>query len=560
MAWWQRITTCLAATAVLVAPIGPAESAPEPTGGSRFAVQSDPARAAYDQAQLRVAALSANSTRLTEAAQMAADEAERLRAAVGDEDGGFLSAIGGLLDSEPSDLDRAAEAADNAEHARGLADLGATALADAIDAAEDARLDWERAERRQQRAEAAWTADEAAQAAIQRSAFSASYDVVDAGQDRRNHQAQRAWHRQLRAVARNAVVPPPARDLADPDDLPAPLEPVRDVRNDLTPGVAEVDLPGSAPVTVLPAETVRAVSEAFHRVGAAAPDTLDPTAYTCGGLVAQAWTAIPLPADAEGQWDQLSPVPVGSVLPGDVVLLGSRDDGIDATGLYVGAGRAVVADPETGVAAVRPLGDDLLGARRPGIESQRHHADAPSGGRCGLDPAASEGGPLTLPMSPGSYVLTTDFGETGDLWSSGEHTGLDFGAPTGTPVVAAGPGVVTLEHPDWAGNLVRIDHGGGVETWYAHLASTELVTGDLIEAGEPVGLVGDLGNTTGPHLHFEVRLDGAAYDPGPVLGLSEGPDTALCPAIAGGTALLPCDAAIAVRLLSTTDATALDGG
>lgn len=560
MAWLQRVTTCLAATVVLVAPIGPAEAAPEPPTLSRSAMQSNSARAAYDQAQLRVSALSANSTRLTEAAEIAAAEAERLRAAVSDDDGGFVSAIGGLLDSDPSELDRAAEAADNAELAHEFAERGATALADAIDAAEDARLDWERAERRQQRAEAAWTADEAAQAAIQRSEFVASYDVADAGQDRRNHQAQRAWHRQLRAVAHNAIVPPPARELADPEDLPTPLEPVHGPDDDLSPGVAEVDLPGSAPVTVLPAETVRAVSEAFHRVGTTAPDTIDPTAYTCGGLVAQAWTALRLPADASGQWDQLRAVPLGSVVPGDVVLLGSSDDGIDATGLYVGNGQAVVADPETGVAAVRPLGDDLLGLRRPGVAAQGHRADAPSGGRCGLDPATSEGGPLTSPMRPDSYVLTTDFGETGDLWSSGEHTGLDFAAPTGTPVVAAGPGVVTLEHPAWAGNLVRIDHGGGVETWYAHLSATDLVTGDLVEAGDPVGLVGDLGNTTGPHLHFEVRLDGSPYDPGPVLGLSEGPDTALCPAIPGGTALLPCDAAIAVRLLSTTDATAVDGG
>ncbi|WP_243059252.1 M23 family metallopeptidase [Nocardioides sp. SR21] len=558
MAWLQRTTTCLAATLVLVAPIGPARSAPDSPGLTLSAAPSDSARAAYDEARERVAALSANSARLAESAQRAADEAERLRTVVGDDEGGFLGTIGDLLGSGPSDLDLAADAADNAEFALELADRGAAALTEAIDAAEEARVAWERAEREQQLAEASWTAEEAAQAAIERSAFSPSYDVVDASQDRLNRGAQRAWHRQLRAVARNAIVPPTARELADPESLQAPLEPVRDLHNELSPGVAEIDLPGSAPVTVLPAETVRAVSEAFHRVGVA--DTTDPTTSTCGGLVAQAWTAVALPADAEGQWEQLRPVAEDAALPGDVVVLGSRAEGIDATGLYVGDGRAVLTDPTTGIASVRPIGTDVLGVRRPGVPAGGHRAEAPAGGRCGTDAAVSAGGSLVLPMAPDSYVLTTSFGETGSLWSSGEHTGLDFAAPTGTPVVAAGPGLVTVEHPDWAGNLVRIDHGGGVETWYAHLSSTDLVTGDVVAAGDPVGLVGDLGNTTGPHLHFEVRLDGASYDPAPVLGLSEGPDTALCPAFTGGTTLLPCDAAIAVRLLSAAPDTESDGG
>ncbi|GAA4380397.1 peptidoglycan DD-metalloendopeptidase family protein [Nocardioides caricicola] len=548
MAWLQRTTTCLAATLVLVAPVGPAESTPDSPTLTISAAPAESARAAYDEAQARVAALSANSVRLAETAQLAADQAELLRAQVGDDDGGFLGAVGDLFDSEPSDLDRAADAADNAELARELAERGAAALAEAIDEAQDARVAWERAERRQRRAEAAWTADEAAQAAIERSKFSASYDVPDARQDRLNRRAQRAWHQQLRAVARTAIVPPTARDLADPDSLPAPLEPVRDLHNDLTPGVAEVDLPGSAPVTVLPAETVRAVSEAFHRVGAA--DEADPTTATCGGMVAQAWTAVDLPTDAAGQWEELRAVPESAALPGDVVVLGTEGDGIDGTGVYVGAGRAVVADAETGVVEVRPIDAAVLGIRRPGVPARGSRAQAPVGGRCGTDPATSAGGSLLLPMAPGSYVLTTDFGETGHLWSSGQHTGLDFAAATGTAVHAAGAGVVTLEHPSWAGNLVRIDHGGGVETWYAHLSSTDLETGDVVAAGDPVGLVGDLGNTTGPHLHFEVRLDGSSYDPAPVLGLSEGPDAALCPAIAGGTTLLPCDAAIGLRLLS----------
>lgn len=530
MAWLRRIASCLAATFVLVAPIGPAHSAPQPSVAST--------RAAYDLAQQRVAALTTRSAHLAASADQAAAEAERLRESVSD-DGGFLSAVSNLLGGT-SDLDRATEAADNATFTRELADRAAADLAAAITARDSARVAWARAERQQRKAEEAWTADEAADAAIERAQFAASYAVTDAAQDQRNQRAQQVWQRQLRAVARNAVVPPTISELAEPAAIRSPLEPVRDVKNRLSPGVAEIDPPGRRPVTVLPAETVRAVSEALHLVGVTAG--VDPTTYRCSGLVAQAWSALSLPTDAVGLWDQLLTVPTPSVEPGDVVLLGDRSTGIDGTGVYVGRGQVVVADADTGVPAVQPMGDAVIGVRRPGFDGR--HAAAPGGGRCGIAAPTGTGGPLDLPMLPDSYVITTGFGEAGPLWSSGEHTGLDFAALTGTAVFAAAAGTVTIEHPDWAGNLVRIDHGGGVETLYAHLSAVSVEDGQTIEAGDPVGLVGDLGNTTGPHLHFEVRLDGTPYDPASVLWGG----TALCPAITGGTTQLPCDVAVALRL------------
>jgi murein DD-endopeptidase MepM/ murein hydrolase activator NlpD len=95
------------------------------------------------------------------------------------------------------------------------------------------------------------------------------------------------------------------------------------------------------------------------------------------------------------------------------------------------------------------------------------------------------------------------------------HPGLDFPAPFGRHVYAARSGRVT-----WAGwsaggygNLVSIAHGGGVRTMYAHLSAVLVTRGQRVSTGTPVGRVGSTGFATGPHLHFEVRLRGAAIDP-----------------------------------------------
>jgi hypothetical protein len=116
---------------------------------------------------------------------------------------------------------------------------------------------------------------------------------------------------------------------------------------------------------------------------------------------------------------------------------------------------------------------------------------------------------------------------------------------------------------------VRIDSGGGVETLYAHLSEVDVEAGDIVETGQQVGLVGEEGNSTGPHLHFEVRLDGVAVDPAQVLRLptasdaayanGEAPDDALCSATTDGGQRLRCDAAVAYRLLDAAYEDALGG-
>lgn len=94
------------------------------------------------------------------------------------------------------------------------------------------------------------------------------------------------------------------------------------------------------------------------------------------------------------------------------------------------------------------------------------------------------------------------------------HKGADYRADRGTPVYAAGAGVVVFAgRASGYGKSIYIDHGGGVVTRYAHLRSIGVEEGDAVPADVQIGEVGSTGRTTGPHLHFEVRLDGRAVDP-----------------------------------------------
>jgi murein DD-endopeptidase MepM/ murein hydrolase activator NlpD len=116
----------------------------------------------------------------------------------------------------------------------------------------------------------------------------------------------------------------------------------------------------------------------------------------------------------------------------------------------------------------------------------------------------------------GEVEFTSGFGVRSDpfLGRPAMHTGLDFRAATGDPVRATANGKIVSS--GWAGGygrMVEIDHGNGLSTRYGHLSEINVKVGDTIKIGQVIGTVGSTGRSTGPHLHYETRIDGEAVDP-----------------------------------------------
>jgi murein DD-endopeptidase MepM/ murein hydrolase activator NlpD len=124
------------------------------------------------------------------------------------------------------------------------------------------------------------------------------------------------------------------------------------------------------------------------------------------------------------------------------------------------------------------------------------------------------GGRVTQPYGPSSLLLEPRLGPYKHF-----HTGIDIAAPFGTTVTAAAAGVVVaVGHSAIGyGNYVVIGHGGGIMTLYGHLLETDVVVGNMVARGQRIGLEGSTGWSTGPHVHFELRINDAVSDPMPYL-------------------------------------------
>ena len=116
----------------------------------------------------------------------------------------------------------------------------------------------------------------------------------------------------------------------------------------------------------------------------------------------------------------------------------------------------------------------------------------------------------------GEVEFTSGFGVRSDpfLGRPAMHTGLDFRAATGDPIRATANGkVVSAAYAGGYGRMVEIDHGNGLATRYGHMSEIHVKVGDVIKIGQVIGAVGSTGRSTGPHLHYETRIDGEAVDP-----------------------------------------------
>ncbi|AFA49823.1 phage tail tape measure protein [Acetobacterium woodii] len=128
-------------------------------------------------------------------------------------------------------------------------------------------------------------------------------------------------------------------------------------------------------------------------------------------------------------------------------------------------------------------------------------------------------------VAPVNGSITSWFGNRDDVGDVGSkyHEGIDIGVPEGTPVGSAGAG--TVIQAGWNGgygNSITIDHGNGLETLYGHLSEVLVNVGDLVAQLQTIGLSGNTGNSTGPHLHFSVIKDGEQVDPASIFGYASG--------------------------------------
>ena len=136
--------------------------------------------------------------------------------------------------------------------------------------------------------------------------------------------------------------------------------------------------------------------------------------------------------------------------------------------------------------------------------------------------------PSGMPLA--RAVMTSDYGMRTHpvLGGRRNHKGIDLAQPIGTPVYATADGIVSKAEPFSSyGNYIQIEHGGELQTRFGHLSGFTVVAGEQVRKGQLIGYVGSTGRSTGPHLHYEVRVAGEAVDPRPYMVAT---DLAVAPA------------------------------
>ncbi|MFH8472694.1 M23 family metallopeptidase [Streptomyces sp. NPDC018000] len=190
------------------------------------------------------------------------------------------------------------------------------------------------------------------------------------------------------------------------------------------------------------------------------------------------------------------------------------------TSMVLGVGAAFAADPASAPRAASLIDNGAAHSVAKQAAVQRQAAKAAETERAAAQAAAvKKAAAWEAPVS--RYVLSASYGNDGARWAH-KHSGQDFAVPTGTEVQAAHSGTVVKAGPNGGGdgpaygNAVVISHGNGVYSQYAHLSRIDVHIGQTVKTGEHIALSGNTGNSSGPHLHFEIRTSpnyGSAINP-----------------------------------------------
>jgi murein DD-endopeptidase MepM/ murein hydrolase activator NlpD len=202
-----------------------------------------------------------------------------------------------------------------------------------------------------------------------------------------------------------------------------------------------------------------------------------------------------------------SPASAATPEPNRVPVTGAASASIVETQEPIRLARLVEANIRTAAREQREEREERRAARERREARQERRQQARAAAR-----AAARAPEWVMPVPGAGW--SASFGEAGSAWSSGYHTGQDFTAPSGTPVLAAGDGTITsATWSDAYGNIIELTHPNGDQSWYAHLSNFAATSG-AVEAGDVIGYVGCTGNCYGNHLHFEYHPGGGdAADP-----------------------------------------------
>ncbi len=170
------------------------------------------------------------------------------------------------------------------------------------------------------------------------------------------------------------------------------------------------------------------------------------------------------------------------------------------------------------VGDVKPTGSDEFRELFASWEALEQGGRVDKSGNILAAPQASMAVPSRMPVE--DMRMTSNYGMRNHpiLRQRKRHNGVDLAAARGTPVYATADGMVGMaKYYGSYGNYVQIEHGGELETRYAHLSSYTVRAGDMVSKGDLIGYVGSTGRSTGPHLHYEVRIEGEPVNPIPYM-------------------------------------------